>query len=796
MGKYLRTLRSKIIALTLLVVFGTQAATVIAVLIASNRDIDNRADQNLHDGTRIFKQIVANRGELLSRIVQPLSIDREFRKIIETQDAGLISSALGNRATWIGADVALVLDTEGNLIAANGDTIPQNHDLSNLIISGHTSIAFNDKYYEIISVPLQNPEPFGWVSMGFAIDDGLAQTLASVTGLEMTLMASNSKQEILLLGSSLSLDERELIVNAAKDVANGMDPLNAAERMRTEFLSVWVPYLPGSNQLFVIMQEPMEEVMAPFAALRGTLLHAAAIAMLCALIMAFFLSRSVTSPIRKLLMAARRIRVGNYSKKLQINSHDEFGELAKAFDSMREGIAEREQRIIYQAQFDDLTGLPNRSQAMELLRSSLRIGTKTGNPVAILVMHLQRFREIQSSLGHEIGDEVLRQTALRLRTVLTEAQVLARLEGDQFLILAPNLDQDGGKQLAQRLSDVLDAGLNVQSVNVMLEACIGICVFPDHGRQPDQLFRRAAVAKNDAQQSLSRIRVYQNGREARHVRQLAILGDLRRAVQENELQLYLQPKISLSDTHVCGAEALLRWEHPELGQIPPHEFIPLAESAGSIAIVTEWVISRVVAQCELWQKMGIDLPIAINLSRQDLMDKKLPALIQSKLDAHNLSPRSIILEITEEAVVQDIERAISVLENLRNMGIYISMDDFGTGYSSLGHLQKLPVDELKIDRSFVTNLPDQQQNAAIVRSIIELAHNLGLEVVAEGVETTAALRWLREEGCERAQGYYLSKPMPAINFEVWLRDWERLANEDSENFNPTDSLILRPRLIT
>jgi diguanylate cyclase (GGDEF)-like protein len=810
-GKTLRTLRSKIIVLTLLVVLGTQAATVAAVLVAASRDINKRAYESIEAGSDVFKKVVANRGELLRQVIEPLSIDKDFRRYVENNNVKLITAELGQRVAWINADIAFVLNPAGETIAMNGDVLPQQANLGKLIQAGRSSIALDDKYYEMISVPMLSTatdsaqttdsnnttgEPVGWLSIGFAIDDGLAQKLASVTGLETTLMAQDSQRKISLLGSSLSREKRSLITKTSQKIANGLDPKKAAELMDVEYLSKHVLYIPNKRELFVVLQQPMTEAMAPFAALRGTLIHAATTALLFSLIMAFFLSRNITQPIRSLLLAARRMRVGNYDRKLEIDSQDEFGELANAFNAMREGIAERENHIMLQAQFDSLTGLPNRNQAMELLRSSLRVGAKTGHPVTIMVMHLQRFREIQSSLGHEIGDEVLRQVAIRMRPLLDDAQILARLEGDQFLIIAPNSDKKAGKETAQKLAELLDSGLSVQSVNVTLDACIGLCVFPEHGRQPDELLRRAAVAKNDAQQSQRKIRIYQNGREARHVRQLAILGDLRRATQENELKLFLQPKITLSDTTVCGAEALLRWDHPELGEIPPHEFIPLAESAGNIGIVTDWVLDRAVKQCAEWHKLDIDLPIAVNLSRRDLMNKKLPAMIQQKLDTHNVKAHSIVLEITEEAVVDDIDQAIETLEALRAMGMSISMDDFGTGYSSLGHLQKLPVDELKIDRAFITNLPEERQNAAIVRSIIELAHNLALEVVAEGVETTAALRWLREEGCERAQGFYLSKPMPAAKFEAWLRDWERLANEADDDSNHGDSLILRPRLIT
>jgi diguanylate cyclase (GGDEF)-like protein len=795
-GNILHTLRSKIVAVTLLVVLGTQISTVITVLIATSHDVDDRAEEHVKSGSKIFSKMVSNRASLLRQVLQPLSADVAFGNTLATRDTAVIAAELNDRAKLIDADIAMVLDAKGNMIASSNGLTQTDQILTDLIAADHTNILLGNTYYEMITVELNQPGSNGWVSMGFVINDGLAQKLASVTGLEMTLIASPVKGDIRLLGSSLSRKEREAMIKIALEVANGLDPMVAVERVRDDYYSIRVPYIKDSRTVFAILQMPTAEALAPYRKLMGALLHAAATALLCALLMAIYLSRIASRPIHELLQAARRLRVGNYSKQLNINSGDEFGELANAFNAMQEGISEREQQILYQTQFDSLTGLPNRTQAIEILRSYLRISNKTGNPVAIMVMHLQRFREIQSSLGHKIGEEVLCKIAQRLRSELDEAMALARLEGDHFLIIAPNTDQESCLRIAHKLDDMLDADLSVQSVNLTLDTCIGICVSPDHGKQPDELIRRAVVAKNDAQHSLSRIHVYQNGREALHVRQLAILGDLRRAADENELKLFLQPKISLQDSKVCGAEALLRWVHPELGNIPPTEFIPLAENAGNISMITEWVMSRVITLCAEWQRKGIDLPIAVNLSSRDLVNNRLISFIQTELERHKVSPTSIILEITEESFVHDIERTTATLEHLRVMGFSVSMDDFGTGYSSLGHLRELPVDELKIDRSFITNLPDQPQNTAIVRSIIELAHNLKLEVVAEGVESSAALRWLREEGCERAQGYYFSKPFPAGNFVNWLRNWNNLADETNETVDHNDSLILRPRLIT
>jgi diguanylate cyclase (GGDEF)-like protein len=789
----LTSLRFKVIGLTLFVVLGAQVASVIAVLVASADDANNRAYVQMESGIQLFRSVIASREKALTQTVKPLAADGDFKRAIASGNTDRITKELVTRIEWVDADVAALIALDGTIIASAGSANLQSSSLSKLTKNPRASITINNNTYEMVTVPVEAPGVIAWISIGFVVDDALAEELGSITGLEMTFLTGMDSGRIRFLGSSLPRADRDLILNASLQIAGGGEMFKAIETLKARYISNREYFFSEGDEIFVVLQKPLVEAMAAYEALRGTLLHAASTTLICALIMAAILSRSVTRPLHGLLLAARRMRVGDYSEKLEITTQDELGELATAFNAMGEGIAEREQRILYQAQYDALTGLPNRLQGVELLRGVLR--ESLGRPTAIIIMHLQRFREIQSSLGHEIGDEVLRQTAQRLRGVLEDNIILARLEGDQFLIIAPKTDRDQGKRLAKELAELLDAGLSVQSVNVTLDACIGYCVSPEHGRQPDELLKRAAVAKNDAQHSPNRIRLYQNGREARHVRQLAILGDLRRATLENELKLYLQPKITLSNTQVCGAEALLRWDHPELGRISPNEFIPLAESAGSISIVTDWVIERTIQICSHLKNHNINLPIAINLSGQDLMNQKLPGTIAAILEKHEVNANRLILEITEEAIVHDIERAALVLGELKTMGCMTSMDDFGTGYSSLSHLQQLPVDELKIDRAFVTQLPDNPQNAAIVKSVIDLAHNLGLEVVAEGVETTAALRWLREQGCERAQGFYLSKPMAAELFVSWLRSWEKLAIED-ENCDPTDSLILRPRLIT
>ncbi len=788
----------KVLGLALLVVLSSQAVTVMSVLNFAETEFERNAQDELNTAANSFAAGIKHRNKALGDVIYTITSNPEVEYAVRTRTAtDPVAATIQSAADQARADVGVLLDTDGSVLTALGVKPGEQSLFTGIHTRSNTLVVGDQGTYEMTILPINAASPVGYMALGYRVDDQIARSMGVNTGVDITLLRTSKTGSAGVLGSSLNNDELEMVRKTARKVAEGSAPEEALDSLKRYFSSTAMRYHQDDPAVLVLLHKRVEEARRPFVALRGAITQAAGISILGALILAILMSRAVTNPVRKLLMAARRMSVGNYTKQLDINSRDEFGELAKAFEKMRTGIAEREQRIVYQAEFDSLTGLPNRVHSIDLLREALRNASKNGDPVAVMVMHLQRFREIQSSLGHEIADEVLRQTAQRMRAALDETHILARLEGDQFLIIAPDVDKDEAKRVARRLAGLLDAGLNVQSVNVTLDACIGLCVSPEHGRQPDELLRRAAVAKNDAQQTQKRIRVYQNGREARHVRQLAILGDMRRATRENELELYLQPKVSLDDTRVCGGEALLRWNHPELGQIPPFEFIPLAEQAGCIGMITEWMLGRAVAQARSWRDQGINLPIAVNLSAQDLLSDNLIALIEHELEVNRMDAGCLILEITEEALVHDMDYAIKILERLKSMGAKTSMDDFGTGYSSLGHLQRLPIDELKIDRSFVTNLPDHPQNTAIVRAVIDMAHNLGLEVVAEGVETTAALRWLRNEGCQRAQGYYLSKPMPADEFVSWMRHWETLAHDDLlTEHDLGDSLILRPHLIT
>jgi EAL domain-containing protein (putative c-di-GMP-specific phosphodiesterase class I) len=335
----------------------------------------------------------------------------------------------------------------------------------------------------------------------------------------------------------------------------------------------------------------------------------------------------------------------------------------------------------------------------------------------------------------------------------------------------------------ERIEQILGSGVTLNNTNIALQADIGIAEYPRHGDDAADLLRFASIARTDAESGSDRVVVYEAGREDEFVRRLRVVNDLRAALRHNEIQVYYQPKARLEDGKICGVEALVRWHHAELGFLPPDEFIPATEQAGTIVHLTRHVLSEAVRQCRYWLDFGFELGISVNLSARDLTDEYLPYHVLQILKDHDVRPEMLTLEVTESSIMEDLGRAVLVLECLRDLGVRISIDDFGTGHSSLAQLKNIPVHELKIDKSFVMHICDERQNEAIVRATIELAHSLGLSVVAEGVEDEKAIRRVTSLGAEIAQGYFLSKPIPAEELTEWLTRYTPTAYRDRRRTN-------------
>jgi diguanylate cyclase len=442
-----------------------------------------------------------------------------------------------------------------------------------------------------------------------------------------------------------------------------------------------------------------------------------------------------------------------------------FPIVGRASQTLRRHAAESR----HQALHDDLTGVANRRWLVAELERAVAGEGARGGRFALLMFDLDRFKEVNDALGHGHGDMLLREVAARLQTTVRAGDLLARLGGDEFAVLLHELSgAEGAVEVADRIGATLAEEFMLGDVPLVVEASIGIALFPDHAEDSEGIMQAADMAMYAAKRNGSRLEMFKPERDRRESGSVARLAELRRGIAEDELVLFYQPKVDLRNGEVTGVEALVRWEHPEHGLLGPMEFLPLAERTALVTPLTTWVLSAALAQCAEWLERGLDVPVAVNVSERSLHDLRFPGEVAQLLERYGVEGASLHLELTERGLIADLATAMEVIENLHALGVRLSIDDFGTGYSSLSRLLELPIQELKIDRSFVRDMERGDSGTAIVRSTIDLGHHLALEVVAEGVENEETLAELRRLGCDAAQGYHLLRPQPAENVSAWL----------------------------
>ena len=421
------------------------------------------------------------------------------------------------------------------------------------------------------------------------------------------------------------------------------------------------------------------------------------------------------------------------------------------------------------ALYDALTGLPNRrflNDRLSQLISDLQVQE---HPYVLLLLDLDRMREINDTLGHDIGDQVLKEVAARLQGGMTDADTIACLGGNEFAVLLPAPPTELKDEPVEKLKALFKTSLEVDGIALAVAATIGVVRFPEHGQDASTLIRRADVAMRQAKRLNKGCEVYDSSYDPYSVRRLSLVEELSKAIKGGDLELHYQPQMDVKSGRLIGVEALCRWHHPKYGPIGPDEFIPLAERTGLIRPLTLWVFSEVVRQCEAWDREGFDIKISMNISAHNLVDSSLVSEISKALEQSQLAPEKLMLEVTESVFMLDPEGSLSILNEIKALGLELSIDDFGTGYSSLTYLRQMPVHELKIDRSFVRDMVENDSDATIVSSTIALAHSLGLKVVAEGVEDQAAWNSLNELGCDVIQGYFVSVPLPADELSAWVK---------------------------
>jgi diguanylate cyclase (GGDEF)-like protein len=773
-----RTFQSRILFFFVGLFLLAQVLAFLAVDAASRQTARAQINDDLASGGRVFDQLIKDRSERFLNVAQVISGDFGLKTAFGSGDQPTMLSAMKNHMARLKADIMLLVAQDRTLIAdtRHPGVRPAKFPYPRLIKAAERTgrawamVFFGGRLYQLVVVPLPAPLPVAWVVTGFRIDDTLAQDLKTLTSLDVTFVVEGREDRSpIAAASTLDGDLRQALGKALESAAR--EPFgNVAFTIKGETYLGLSRDLggEGDSRVVVFLQRSLDTALQPFYHLRKRLILLFAAGLFVILAGGVLISARVTKPVRMLAESAHSIEQGDYTRVLPVDRQDELGTLTSAFNHMQEAIAEREEQIKRQAYYDALTGLPNRPYLHLKLREAISTAREKNQPLALIMMNIDRFIEVIATLGHAPGNLILQSIGALLRDSAPSALV-ARVGGDVFALLVPGEDAGGAVRIVQNILKKLEAPFWIKKAPIQIEARFGIAAYPVHGDDADILFRHLDVAVHLAKFSPHGFTVYSPEQDRYNIRHLTLLGELRQAIDHAELMLYYQPKINFLSRRVEGVEALIRWNHSQLGFVSPDEFIRLSEGTGLIKPVTSWALKTAISQCALLNERGINLNMAVNLSARVLPDHQLPDTVASLLDEFQVPPRQITFEITESAIMTDQERTLNTISRLDSTGAQLCVDDFGTGYSSLAYLKSLPVDELKIDKSFVQKMDTNENDAMIVRSIIDLAHNLRFKVTAEGVETQRVWEMLGGRGCDLSQGFLHGTAMPLEELIAWSK---------------------------
>ena len=772
----LTSLGARLVVFFVVLLVLVQGLGAVLVLQANSQIARDAIAQELEKGERLFLRILAQGQSRLEQGAAILSADFAFRQAVATRDHATIDSVLRNHGARLGANAMMLISLDRTVVADTGDStrVGNPFAFAGLIDADGkaTSIALlGERLHQLVVVPVLAPEPIAYVGLAFVVDDPAAAEMHGLTALEVSFLSRSATHGLRLHASTLDPALRAPLREAL--TRSGARPGFREVELNGEAYETRVTPIAavGGLQIVAALQKPLDEGLAPFRRISAAFYWLTLGSLATLVAGSLLIARNITRPVQRLAEAAQRVQEGNYSRHVDVDRQDEIGRLATSFNHMLDGIVSREREILRLAYEDGLTALPNRAMFNEQLTQAVRTARRTAQPLAVMLFDMDRFKAINDTLGHPVGDQALREVGRRVREALRDSDVVARLGGDEFaVLLATGSSEHATRVVAGKVLKALEAPLVIDGQSMDIAASIGIARFPDHGDDASALMRAADVAMYVAKREKSGFAIYDPAHDERRQEYLTLLGELRHAVEAGELVLHYQPKLGLADNKVTSVEALVRWRHPQRGFVPPSEFIPFAEQTGYITAITRWVLATAILQAGAWHRAGSGLRVSVNVAARDLRQEDLLVqYIATCLAARELPAAMLCLEITESGLMDDPRSCQSTLRKLRELGVATSIDDYGTGYSSLAYIKQLSVNELKIDRAFVSGMEADSRNAAIVRSTIELGHNLGLTVVAEGVETDHEIAQLRRFGCDVVQGYRYARPMDAEALEDWLR---------------------------
>jgi len=773
-----KSLKSQIALVFLSLILVIQVITFIAIKITIHKNARLSVNQQLDAGERIFTNLLHHNRDNLQVGAKILAADFGFKAAIASNDTDTIASALLNHQSRINADIAILSSSIDNALIAS-EAIMQDDlqaQVKQVIANAQTQtgnidfIVLNDQPYQLVAVPVKAPLTVGWIVMGFKVNNALAETLHKLSNLDVSFVSKSSDAQWHAIASTIPAGQSgQLLKNSLSYLESAKTHTElkiSGVDYGTRFVSL---YHQPQQHLVAVLQRSIEEATAPYQILLVNMLMLSILATIMFIFGIFYVSKIVTKPITQLAESAKKLEEGDYSLNLDNSEIHELDQLSNAFNSMSAAIADREKSIIKLAFWDEMTELPNRAQFMQQLANGMQMSQTANKPLSVIVINLDRFKQINNILGHEFGNRLLRAAGQRLTRVLrSKDDSVYRFSGDEFALLLNATDSSSAMQLAKSIELLFEEPIDIDAQFVDISAGIGVACFPEHALEMEEILSHAENALHISKLKKAGPILYHPEFDISSDVNLTLASELKNAIHNNELKLFIQPKFDIKTGRTSSAEALIRWMHPTRGMLFPDQFIPFAEQTGLIRDISLWMIAEAARAQVLWQQNLIDVPIAVNISARDLIDSDLANKINSILSRHQVAHRRITLEVTESSMMDDPQRSKHTLHSLANINMRLSIDDYGTGYSSLAYLKDLPVSELKIDKSFVMHMQQNESDRIIVSSTIELAHNMGLQVVAEGIEDQHTLELLREMGCDYGQGYYMAKPMPIADFNQWL----------------------------
>lgn len=796
------TLRKQVTLLGISLVILTVACLLAVSLWKTITSHNQQIEQRMISAENVLIEYLTAKEELLLTASKVLTADFGFKQAVASRDQGTIASVLENHGSRINASLMMLSDLNGKIISSNNNELA----LEPILIGNITTlqsklnntqlVLINGKLHQLIILPVMAPRTIAYSVIGFQIDQSFVNELKRLMAVEVsffyndvaiitTLLPKNSFDSPLIDDNIQStniekLDTQTVHIDSIDIQSMYFNKMDNAWWLfkRNRYENKNITFTNAQNHQYIaqisIDLSPSYAALDKlvFITLQISCFIIAITAIACSLI-----ARNLTRPLQQLTELSHEFSQGRY--ELTDNVSNGSIEVKRVYDSfikMGRKIQQRERKISHQAKHDALTDVYSRATFIDLLEKQILAHTGSDHhSLLVMTINVRNFKRINDSLGSEIGDLALKAVALRIQSIYQDKIVMVgRISGDEFCVVMMSSKSDNRQEVLESFSNFLKTPIQVDKLWLNLNFRIGTCLFPEQSNNAKELVRRTAIALEAARNEGKSHRAYQDGEDEAYLERLNLLEELRNALSNNcgELFMVYQPKLNLNSGQIEKAEALIRWIKPNGQFISPDIFIHLAEQSGLIIKLTHWVIDSILKQQQDWLANNVKLKVAINISAQDITHAYFIDFIFEKLSEYHVDPSLITLEITERDIMTNEDLVISRLIQLKNAGIQISVDDYGIGQSSLGKLKQLPIDELKIDKTFILELDKSTKDQFIVKSTIELSHQLGFSVVAEGVENKASLEMLKLMRCDHAQGYFISKPIKPAELLIWLNDYE------------------------